>query len=110
MEVKINATSDNKLLERKEIEAEVSFAGPTPKKHDLREAVAHKIGANPELVVLREVKNEYGRKTVKVSAHAYTDMKTLKKVEPEHLQKRMGLVEEKKPAAKEAEKPAEEKK
>ena len=107
MEVKINATSDNKLLERKEVEAEVSFAGPTPKKHDIKEAIAHKIGANPELVVLREVGNEYGRKTVKVSAHVYTDMDKLKKVEPEHLQKRMGMVEEKKP---EAEKPAEEKK
>jgi len=108
MEVKISETRENRLLERKEIEASVYFEGPTPQRKEMKSAICGKIGANPELVVLRSVVNEFGVKRVNVSAHVYENLDVLKKNEPRHIQVREGIIietkEEKKPAGKKEEK------
>ena len=82
MNVNLISNIENKLLERKEIQAEVSFDGATPKRAQLKEAVSHKVGANPELVVLRKVSSNFGRKTVTVTAHAYSTKESLMGTEP----------------------------
>jgi ribosomal protein S24E len=107
MNVNILTTTENKLLERKEVQAEVSFDAATPKRAELKTAVSHKIGANPELVVIRSVKSLFGRKTVKITAHAYSNKETLMGIEPIHIKVREGLMAkpEKKKAAPVAKKP-----
>ena len=102
MEVKIESTKENKLLNRKEIEAYVHFDGATPSRKEIKESISGKIGANPDLVVLCSVVNEFGVKRVRVSVHAYENEETLKKTEAEYMLKREGLV------VGEAVKPAEE--
>jgi ribosomal protein S24E len=102
MNVNILSTTENKLLERKEVQAEVSFDAATPKRAELKTAVSHKIGANPELVVIRSVSGMFGRKTVKVIVHAYSKKETLVATEPVHIKVREGLMpkpEKKKKAA-----------
>ncbi len=102
MNVNILANVDNKLFERKEIEAEVGFEGATPKRAQLKEAVSHKVGANPELVVLRKVQSYFGRHTVKVLAHVYSAKEKIMDIEPVHIKVREGLMakpEKKKKAA-----------
>ena len=102
MNVNILSSFDNKLLNRKEIEAEVSFDAATPKRGDLKQAVSGKIAANPELVVLRKVVGSFGRHTVKVTAHAYSDKTVLMSTEPTYIKVREGLMqkpEKKKKAA-----------
>jgi small subunit ribosomal protein S24e len=110
MNVNLIATTENKLLERKEVEAEISFDGATPKRAQLKEAVCQKIGANPELVVLRRVSSSFGRRMVKVVAHAYTAKDKLMGTEPVHVKVREGLMSkpEKKKAAPAAKKPKKE--
>ena len=113
MSVDIKSKTDNKLLSRKEIEAEVTFDGPTPKREELRQAISAKIGANPDLTVLREVKNTYGRKAVSVVAHAYSSKETLVQTEPEYIRRRDGVgieKKEEKPKEEAKEAPKEEKK
>lgn len=105
MNVNILTTTDNKLLERKEVEAEVSFDAATPKRAELKTAISHKIGANPELVVIRSVSSMFGRKAVKVVAHAYSQKEILLGTEPVHIKVREGLMakpekKKKAPAAK----------
>lgn len=95
MNVSILSTSENKLLERKEIEAEVSFEGATPKRADLKQAICGKAGINPELMVLSVVTNAFGRHTVRVVAHAYADKEKLMKVEAHHIKVREGLAQKK---------------
>ena len=107
MSVDIKSKTDNKLLSRKEVEAEVTFDGPTPRREELRQAISAKIGADPELVVLREVRNTFGRKAVSVVAHAYSSREILMQTEPEHIRRRDGIGVEKKEEAKEK-KPKEE--
>ncbi|MBU0590649.1 hypothetical protein KKF81_02645 [Candidatus Micrarchaeota archaeon] len=96
MNVEITSKTDNKLLERKEITAEISFSAATPNRAELRDAISKKLGLDSGLVVMREVKNSFGKKVVRVIAHAYSDKKTLMAVEPSHIQKRDGIVEAKK--------------
>lgn len=115
MEVKIETTTENKLLDRKEIDATVHFSGPTPPRKEIKDAICGKIGANPDLVVLRSVQNEFGVKRVKVSAHVYENAEKMKSTEPEYIVKREGMGEEAKPETgkqaeeKKEEKPAEKK-
>lgn len=102
MNVNLISNTENKLLERKEIQAEVSFDGATPKRAELKEAVSHKVGANPELVVLRKVSSNFGRKTVLIIAHAYSKKDSLMSIEPVYVKVREGLMpkpEKKKKAA-----------
>ncbi len=102
MNVNLIATTENKLLERKEVEADVSFDGATPKRAELKAAVCQKIGANPELVVLRKVSSSFGRRSVRVLAHAYAAKEKLMATEPTHIKVREGLMpkpEKKKKAA-----------
>ncbi|MFH1520392.1 MAG: hypothetical protein ABID61_01985 [Candidatus Micrarchaeota archaeon] len=102
MNVNIISNNDNKLLDRKEVEAEVSFEGATPKRVQLKEAVGQKIGSNPDLMVLRTVTSNFGRHMVKVRVHSYSSKETLIATEPVHIKVREGLMakpEKKKKAA-----------
>jgi small subunit ribosomal protein S24e len=101
MNVNLLSTTENKLLERKEVEAEVSFSGATPKRTQLKEAVSQKIGANPDFVVLRRVSSAFGRCTVRVIIHSYTNKEALMRTEPTHIKVREGFMPkpEKKKAA-----------
>lgn len=95
MNVNILSTSENKLLERRELEAEVTFDGPTPKRAELKQAIGGKAGLNPELMVLSRVSNAFGRHSVKVLVHAYADKERLMAVEARHVKVREGLAQKK---------------
>ncbi len=110
MEVEVISTTDNKILERKEINAVVHFDGPTPARKEIRGAVSTKLGLNPDLTVLNSVVNEFGAKKIRVVAHSYKNVKKLTEVEPEYLRKREGIGVEKKEEKPAEEKPPEEKK
>ncbi|GEM_PF-444368 len=88
MNVDIKSTVENKLLSRKEIEAEVSYEGATPSRGDIKQSICGKIGANPDLVVLREINTGFGKQMAKVVAHSYENVDALANTEPEHIQKR----------------------
>lgn len=92
MNVNIITTTDNKLLGRREIEAEVSFDAATPKRAEIKQAICGKVGANPELMVLRRVSASFGTKAVRVVAHLYPAREALMGTEPVHIRVREGLM------------------
>ncbi len=106
MEVKIGTTTENKLLDRREIEATVSFEAATPPRKEMKSAICGKIGANPELVVLREVSTEFGLKRATIVAHSYANKDSLMRNEPKFILKREGLIVETPEEKAEAEKKA----
>ncbi|MBU0532075.1 hypothetical protein KKB44_01130 [Candidatus Micrarchaeota archaeon] len=110
MNVNIISKIDNKVLERKEIEAEISFDGATPSRNDLKDAISKKVAADVDLTVLREVHSTFGKKTVKVLAHVYSNKETMVGTEPAHLLKRSKVEEEAKVEEKPKEKPKAEEK
>ncbi|MEW6749339.1 MAG: hypothetical protein AB1295_06560 [Candidatus Micrarchaeota archaeon] len=100
MNVNVLASTDNKLLDRKEIEAEVGFDGATPKRSELKAAVCQKLALSPDMTVLRKVQSSFGRKTVTVTAFSYSSKEALAATEPGYVKKREGMQEEQKaPAA-----------
>lgn len=100
MNVNIVTTTDNKLLERKEIEAQVSFDAATPKRAEIKQAISGKIGANPDFMVLRKVESYFGKKMVWAIAYSYPSKEKLMANEPKYIKIREGLLqkEEKKKA------------
>jgi small subunit ribosomal protein S24e len=106
MNVNIVSTVDNKLLERREIEAEVSFDAATPKRADLKQAICGKVGANAELMVLRQVSSSFGSKAVKVTAHLYPSKDALMAAEPKFIKIREGLMQKEEKKKKVAKAPA----
>lgn len=101
MNVNLLSTTENKLLERKEIDAEVSFEGATPKRAELKAAICQKVGANPDFVVIRKVRSAFGTRSVKVTAYAYSAKEKLMDTEPVYVKVREGMMAkpEKKKAA-----------
>jgi len=128
MGLNIISEYDNKLLERKDVVAEVDFSGPTPTKSDIAKMIGSKFGAEEKLVAVRSINNQYGEQKAKVNAFVYNSLDQLKKFEeykeeekkeeaaPEGEQKpEQAPVAEEKPAEEKkeeapAEKPKEEKK
>jgi ribosomal protein S24E len=84
----------NNMLKRDEI-TQVIACEATPSRKDLQQKVATKQGSKPELTVIKKINTKFGVKKVEVVAYIYDDMKSLKAAEPEHVQKRHGLIEAK---------------
>jgi len=102
MEIEVVSENENKLLDRKEITVRISFSGATPSRSEIEGELAGKIGANPDLMVIRDTREKYGQKEVEADVHIYKNAEKLKEIEPEYMQKREGIGVEKK-----EEKPAE---
>jgi len=100
MNVNIVKKKDNKLFNRVEVTAEVVFDGTTPTRQDMRKSISAKLGTDPDLTILREVKTTFGKKLAIVIAHSYQTKDALISTEPEHIRKRHSLVAEVKEANK----------
>ncbi len=91
MNIKLDAPFENKLLGRREIRFIVEYDGPTPKRTELITELAKEAHAKPELVVLRDVKNVYGKRVIHGYIHVYDDATKMKEIEPEYILKRYSL-------------------
>ncbi|MFP3950240.1 MAG: 30S ribosomal protein S24e [Candidatus Micrarchaeia archaeon] len=118
MDFEIREKKENKLLDRTEVDAVVSFEGATPPVADMRDMIVQKMGCNPDLMVIRKVEPGFGKTEVALRAHIYKTPERMKEIEEEYVLKRnkIGEKEEKKEEAepegekKEESKPEEEKK
>ncbi len=104
MNVDIKTTNDNKLFERKEVTAEVTFDTATPKRGDIKQSICGKLGADPDTVVLRRVSSMFGLRTVKVFVHIYSNKAKLMKTEPKHIKIREGFMQKQEKKKKEVKK------
>ena len=93
MNVNVVKSHENGLLSRKEVDAEISYDGATPKRADIKTALGGKIGVNPEMMVLYRVMSKFGSRMVKISAHIYHSKDALMKTEPTYIKVREGLME-----------------
>lgn len=95
MDLTIVSENENKLLERKEVRATVTFDTVTPTRKDIRTEMGGKLAASPDTIVLRNVKSEFGMKKINVLAHVYASPDAVKKSEPNYILVRDGLAEKK---------------
>lgn len=111
MEIKIKEKKENVLLNRTEIEAEIThFKEPTPNRAQVKEKLAAMLSADKNLIVIKKLDQTFGSLT-KCTAALYKSKADLESSEQKHLLKRDAKKpKEKKEAPAPAEKPAEEKK
>ncbi len=112
-------TKRNDLLEREEL----TIASEPISNEALKEGIAKQLGKDKELIVIKHIYSQYGKKKVEALAYIY-DNKEAMKVEPKKKEKKGEVKKEEKPAEepqaekkeepkpeeKKEEKPAEEKK
>jgi len=116
MKLTIKNETEQPLLSRKQIDAEVLFEGPSPSRKNVAAELAAKASVKPELLVVFKIDIHFGSQKAKVTAYAYTDKDAMSKIEETKKFKRTGFKEPEKPKeeakeeSKSEEKPAEEKK
>lgn len=81
MDMKVLKERETPLLSRKRITFEVNFNGVTPSRIQVRDAVAKKVSADKDLVIIKHVYNRYGIEQAKVIAHVYDKKEDLMRYE-----------------------------
>ena len=71
MNITINTTNENQLLERSEIEGMVLFEGATPSTADVATALAAQLKKDLDVVVVKHLRTIFGRREAKVEAVVY---------------------------------------
>lgn len=93
MDVKIIEDNKNVLLNRRELNFEVTFEGPTPARMDVKNKMAALLNVPLELVVVQRMKNEFGRQKLSGYAKIYEDAARMKQIEEDHILERNKLPE-----------------
>jgi small subunit ribosomal protein S24e len=85
MDVKILAKKDNLFFNRTHISAEVDHRNEaTPKRADVRKALAVALNVNSELLAVRQIKSQFGFKA-KCIAVLYKTKEDMQKYEPKYV-------------------------
>ncbi len=94
MAIQIKNNVENKLLGRKEIFAVMNNDGGTPKRAEVRKALAKQLKVDEKLVVVNKVTSYYGNTELNVKAKVYDNEKSLNTNARPHMRKRNAVVEE----------------
>ena len=94
MDIEIVNQQENALLSRIEIEFKaVHPDGPTPKRDEVREALAKQFRAGKDRVVVDHMNSEFGRLETNGYAKIYASKEALLKYEAKHKLKRNKIAE-----------------
>ncbi len=74
----------NPLIGRRELTIIIHHVGkPTPKRCEVKEAIAKSLNVDPNLVIVRQLLTEYGIGRTKGRVHIYESRERLEKIEPQ---------------------------
>ncbi len=94
MDIKVISEKHNLLLGRKEYLFEVAHPeGPTPKRDEVRKALAEALKVPKDRLILEWMRARFGVQRSRGSAHAYDSKDLVNKVVREHILIRNGLKE-----------------
>jgi ribosomal protein S24E len=87
--MKILSQKENPLYNRRElvVEIESSKGGTTGRKEAVKE-IAAETGVAGELIIIDEIRQQFGNNTCRVTAKAYANAEALKKFEPAYKKQR----------------------
>ncbi|RLF67693.1 MAG: 30S ribosomal protein S24e [Thermoplasmata archaeon] len=100
MELQIESKKYNPLLKRTEIYARIVHKkSATPSREDVRNLIASEFGVNKDLVIIHYIRTGFGWTVSKVYAKIYDSIEDLRRIEPKHMLRKHGLIEEAKEGA-----------
>lgn len=73
-------TTENKLLDRKEIFAEIESV-KTPSFNEVKDLVSAKLKADKENIAVKEILGSFGRRTFKITVFVYDTKEAFEKTE-----------------------------
>lgn len=82
MQMKIEKKTENKLLNRTEIEGAIAFQGATPSNKDVIAELAKQLKVEEDVIAMKIIDTQYGRQQARFKANVYKDKETLLKTEP----------------------------
>ncbi len=82
MELTIKEQKENPMLLRKEILAHVSFTKATPSNVEVAKAIATKLSASEDAVVVKQIKGGFGSTHAVIKAYVYASKEQKDKIEP----------------------------
>ena len=71
MEIEIVSDVRNELMERREVEAVISFEGPTPSRNEILAEVSKKLGVPDTHINVEKIWQRFGRQEARVLAFVY---------------------------------------
>ncbi len=97
MEIEILEKKENPLLNRVEVYFAVHHPKtPTPKRNDVKDALANVLNTRKDLVVIDSMEPTFGKPTTFGYAKIYSSVEVARSIEPEHIQRRNNIYVEKK--------------
>ncbi len=81
MNFKILTDNNNKLLERREINLDVSFTESTPKKSEIKNELSNFLKVKEDLITLKRIVSRFGEKKVLVDVNVYNNLDNLNSLE-----------------------------
>ena len=81
MQLVINTKNKNELLSRTEVIGKVTFDKATPSNSELAEAIAKELKSDVSLVVMKQIKTEFGNKEAEFNAVVYDNQEAKDKTE-----------------------------
>ncbi len=91
MEIEITEERENRLLNRKEVffrlkhGEESGKKGASPSREETRDALIKKLRCGPKLLVINEMRTEFGKRETAGYAKVYESEDRLREIEREHI-------------------------
>jgi ribosomal protein S24E len=111
--IEVISDQEDKLLERRHINFKVTHTrAATPRRIDVRKELAQQLNVDPETIILRPLRQKYGRNEADGTAFVYKSVDRARLIERDYLSERLKPREKKeeKKEEKTAEKPPKEEK
>ena len=81
MKLKIEQKTENKLLNRTEIQGTVEFEKETPSNIIISEALAKQLNNELSNIVMKQISVKFGNKEARIKAYSYKDQTSKNKIE-----------------------------
>lgn len=94
MNLEIIQERNNPLLSRKELDLLIVYESSTPKRDEVRKAIAEKYGVEVERVIIEKMVSLFGARKARAHVHIYDTVEDAKKYERKHILRRHGLLEQ----------------
>lgn len=89
MNITITQQKNVPLLSRVDVEADLTYSGPTPDRNKIKKDLASKLGCKESLIVIRKIESiKYGFSQSRIQAFQYMDEKVMAKTGIAYLNKR----------------------
>lgn len=91
MKATIHKRTDEPLLSREKIHAELAFEGPVPSRKDVLQEIAKRASVEPNVVTINKINTVFGMRKAEVIAYAYKSKAECDRVEDKKLAKKRCL-------------------